>query len=207
LGVAWGPYVYSELTRHPVGPQQASEVSPLVAAELAAPVRAPSDLRAPPKAVAVVAAPPKAANPPAQLRALPAPQAESTASSSREAPEDKPARGEQLDDPASARAFRKAFDSEPRDAFWASDEEPRLAGWLQAAGLPEGAIAELACRTTVCRVAFTKFELDNDAETKLRAKISAELGRGTSFELRNAEADERAPLYLLRAGYKLDPVR
>jgi hypothetical protein len=138
-------------------------------------------------------APSRAPAAPPQAAAKPAPEAPSVATP--DAPEDKPA------------AFRKAFDSEPRDAFWASDEEPRLASWLQAAGLPEGAIAELACRTSVCRVAFAKFELDSDAEAQLRAKISAEFGRGAAFELRNSERDERPPLYLLRAGYKLDPVR
>jgi hypothetical protein len=197
LGVAWGPYVYSELTRRPFGPQQASQATPLLAAESTAsvmPVRAPP---APLKAAA------KAAR-----------EAESTASAasalaSPESPEDKPiaaARAE-ADEPASARAFRKAFDTEPRDAFWASEEEPRLASWLQGAGLPEGAIAELACRTSVCRVAFTKFELDSDAEAKLRAKINAEFGRAVSFELHNPEGEERGPLYLLRAGYKLEPIR
>jgi hypothetical protein len=202
LGVAWGPYVYSELTRRPIA-QRVTQVSPLMAADVGVPAPRPAPSQQPrPVPMPRTAAPKPVPVLPVNLKPEPTPVATET-------PEDREPRaqpGEHADVRDLAPAFRKAFDAEPRDAFWASDEEPRLAHLLQQGfGLPEGAIAEVACRKSVCRVAFTKFELDSDLETKLSAKITDEFAHGAAFEPRNPDSEEHAPLYVLRAGYKLEP--
>jgi hypothetical protein len=205
LGVAWGPYVYSELTRRPIA-QRVTQVSPLMAADVGAPAprSAPSQQPRPvPMPLTAAPKPVPVSVLPVSLKAEPPPAAASPAAPA-ETPEDKEP-GEQQGARDLAPAFRKAFDAEPRDAFWASDEEPRLAHLLQGFGLPDGAIAAVACRKSVCRVAFTKFELESEAETKLATKITDEFAHGAAFEPRNPDSEEHAPLYVLRAGYKLEP--
>ena len=207
MGVAWGPYVYSELTRRPIA-QRATQVSPLMAADVGAPAPRPAPNQQPrPVPMPLSAAPKPVPVRPVAFKAEPTPAAASPPAPA-ETPEDKEPRvqpAERADTRELALAFRKAFDSEPRDAFWASDEEPRLAHLLQGFGLPEGAIAEVACRKSVCRVSFTKFELDSELETKLSAKVADEFNHGAAFEPRNPDSEEHAPLYVLRAGYKLEP--
>jgi hypothetical protein len=209
LGVAWGPYVYSELSRRPIA-QHVTQVSPLTAADVGAPAARSAPSQPPrPVPMPLTAAPRPVPVPvmPVSLKPEPAPAAARPAAPA-ETPEDTEPRvqpSERADARDLTPAFRKAFDAEPRDAFWASDEEPRLAHLLQGFGLPEGAIAEVACRKSVCRVAFTKFELDSELETKLSAKIVDEFAHGAAFEPRNPDGEEHAPLYVLRAGYKLEP--
>jgi hypothetical protein len=204
LGVAWGPYVYSELSRRPVA-QRATEVSPLTAADFNVPTPHPP----PSTAARPVPMPLTAAAKPVRVLAVALKAEPVTSAPSARAPADTAEDPEPRAQPSDTRdltpAFRKSFDHEPRDAFWASDEEPRLASLVQGFGLPEGSIAEVVCRTSVCRVAFAKLDLDSDAESKFAAKIADQFARGAAFESRNPDSETHAPLYVLRAGYKLDP--
>jgi hypothetical protein len=117
--------------------------------------------------------------------------------------------GDDLADPSGlpvelAPAFRSAFESQPRDSFWAVEEEPRLAGLIHAVGVPEGVISEVACRKTVCRVAFGSLDLDKEIELKLYSRLREAYGHTLALEVRDLEGGAHAALYVLRTGYKLD---
>ncbi|HEX4355165.1 MAG TPA: hypothetical protein VHZ95_19670, partial [Polyangiales bacterium] len=101
-------------------------------------------------------------------------------------------------------AFRHAFDQEPRDSFWASEEEPHLSQLMQAAGLPDGSVSEVSCRRSVCRVSFNKAEFGSEVESKLLTSLHQEFGTSVSIEPASLGHDEHAPLYVLRSGYSLE---
>jgi hypothetical protein len=187
-GIAWGPYLYSELTRKPT---ELGAAQP-AAAELALESPPPS-AAAPPREnqLSAATAPELAAKPP---RFPPAPEpATKPAHVPTQAPETATAANDTADDtetPAAvpelpselAPAFRRAFEAEPRDAFWAVDEEPRLAGLLHGIGVPDSSVAEVACRKTVCRVAFSSLELEADVQSKLYARMHDDFDRAHALD-------------------------
>jgi len=202
LAVAWGPYLYAELGRRPVAPSSKPRELPAVFDE--PPQAALAAASGVPKLESQAAA---ATEPPAPATVLPAragppPEPEPTAVANQ------PATPEFVDPaglPAElAPAFHGAFDAQPRDAFWAQTEEPRIKDMIHAIGVPDDIIAAVACRKTVCRTTLNSVELDKDVEVKLYAKLREEFGNSVALEVRDLEGGARAALYVLRPGYKLE---
>jgi hypothetical protein len=207
-GIAWGPYLYSELTRKPT--ELGAPQPP--AAELAR--DSPPSAADPPSENQLSAATaPELAMKPARFPPVPEPTAKPTHVATQ-APEPATAANDPADDtdaPAAAPelpselapAFRRAFEAEPRDAFWAVDEEPRLAGLLHGVGVPDSSVAEVSCRKTVCRVAFSSLELEADVQTKLYARMHDEFDHAHALD-HHAQQEHDGTLYVLRPGYRLD---
>jgi hypothetical protein len=204
LALAWGPYLYSELARRPAS---APSAKPLVTTSLFDQPR--EDEPAAASGTAKLESQAAAATEPAPTPTIYPAQAAPAAEPEPEASEAPVAASNHLVDPAGLPAelvpvFRSAFDAQPRDAFWAQTEEPRLAGLFHTIGLPEGMISAVACRKTVCRATFSSTELDKEIELKMYARLREEYGNQISLQVRDLEGDARAALYVLRPGYKLE---
>jgi hypothetical protein len=191
VSLAWGPYLYSELSRR--GARSAApraeagflpSESQLSAAKAAEPLP-PAKLVKAPRPLQPSAA--EEAEAPVAMHA-----AETTAP--RTAVLQAPAR----DDPeARVRAFHKLFDEEPRDAFWANDQELGLRKLVQELEVPAEDIGEVACRRTVCRLVLAQ-ERWTDQDSQVLARLRKDFGAALLDE---RDGDERATLYVLRAGY------
>jgi hypothetical protein len=211
--LAWGPYLYSELAHDSGGSAKrehsanALTTTQLMAAESApaeqqlSAARTPVPLATPAPAHPVTAHPPPAAAAPPSASSsspkpgTPLPEAEPSAPDNERSEDALPS--EHL------AQFRSAFDSEPRDAFWAVDEEPRLTGLLHEAGVPATAPVETACRKTVCRLSVP-LDLEDEVETKLNARLRDEFGKRLAHE-ETTTGERHAALYVLRRGYDLEP--
>jgi hypothetical protein len=212
LGVSWGPYLYGLGAR-----PHATEISPLTAADDQSPLTA-AEGESPPSAASDDAPAKPLANPPLMAaRAIPvaptavvaaAPAASALPAAVGEpnlASEARPVTGIANPSADLLPAFRHAFEREPRDSFWASDEEPHLSQLMQAAGVPDGTVSEVTCRRSVCRVSFNKADLGSEAESKMLASLHQEFGSSVSIESNDPDNSAHAPLYVLRSGYNLDP--
>lgn len=223
LAVVWGPWIYTELVRTPEqargrtrhgfamfsddeaeGEEPAAEAEPEVeesAEEPAAPAAEASKEHA------------QAAAEPDPTKAAQGTTAEPGATKAADKGADKGAEtAEAAEEPEEeprptwpselAPAFRKTFDAEPRDGFWAQTEEPKLRALLRTAGVEEHSVGEVACRKTVCRVAFSLEDLESDVENKLFEDAQKQLGLQLALDDKHSAA--HAALYVLRKGYQLD---
>jgi hypothetical protein len=215
--LAWGPYLYSELAHSSPG-RAARERSKLSTTQLMAAEASPSapaanvtteqqlsaaTTPAPGPRPAPPSLPPRAAASP-----VPTPQPSAAAAKPTPAPSETEAspdgdRPEETLPSEHLAQFRSAFDTEPRDAFWAVDEEPRLSGLLHEAGVPASANVETACRKTVCRLEVP-LDLEDQVETKLNARLRQEFGKHLARE-ETTTGEQHASLYVLRRGYDLEP--
>ena len=226
LAVAWGPYLYSELARHPAeapapsriesaslfddgphgphGPPSPQSPPPTAAVERFESQTAAASEPAPAPARAVAEPPPTPSiNPEPEPEAPPPPPPPpppaETADKAAATPVD-PA-GLPL---ALAPAFRAEFDGQERDESWATDEEPRIQKAVSEVGVPDGVISEVTCHKTVCRALFASLELDKDIELKLYARLREAYGPKVTLEVRDFEGGGKAALYLLRPGATID---
>lgn len=230
LVVAWGPYLYAELVRSPVrghgsshrvlasnGPEEgAAGVAAPAGAGAAAPKPAAVADKAADKPGDPGVAPDKAAAPAAELAkpddpakavsaAPPQPSAAAAAAKDQAAPANEATPPPPSLPTEQVPAFRKTFEAEPRDGFWAADEEPRLQKLFRTAGVAATDVSEVACRKTVCRVIWNAAASDNDETTKLYAALRDGYGTGLALDSKQLERDEHASLYVLRKGYQLEP--
>jgi hypothetical protein len=206
LALAWGPYLYSELARRPA---HAPSSAPIAAGSLFDEPR--EEQPAAPSGAARLESHAAAATEPATSPQIyPAQAVPASEPEPEPAAADAPAAaGNTLADPAGLPAelvpvFHSAFDVQPRDAFWAQTEEPRLSGLFHTIGLPDGMISAVNCRKTVCRATFSSTELDKEIELKMYARLREEYGNSMALEVRDLEGGARAALYVLRPGYKLE---
>lgn len=222
LTVVWGPWIYTELARTPEqargrsrhGFADSADEPP--AEEQAPPPVAPTQPTEPtepmdPAAQAPSEHAPAEPDPDKAVGApLPtAPAADPTAIAAAEKPAEPAAAAEGEADEAPrpvwphelAAAFRKTFDAEPRDGFWAESYEPKLRTLFRGAGADEHTVGEVVCRKTVCRVAFSMEDLDAEAEATLLADAQ-KLSPALALDEKHSEA--HAALYVLRQGYQLE---
>jgi hypothetical protein len=188
--VAWGPYVYTELGKQAARPQS-SALSPRIEASHGASESQLSAARADERAVN-------------ENTPLPLPSVKAEVV---EGPEHELAAVPVHDDPgARARAFRKLFDEEPRDSFWANDQELGLRGAVQSLSVPAAAIGDVACRRTVCRITFSAPQLESELESRVLIRMQQDFSAAL-LENHDVESDKRAMLYVLRSGYTETPAR
>ena len=202
VGVAWTPFLISEWVRQPAKTRadlpaptsSANENESQLSAATAEAAPVPKPLAAPkPEPAAPTAPQPIAAAEPSAKAEVPQPQ--QAPGPSEPAAESGEAR---------TRDFRNVFDDEPRDAFWAGTEEPRLIGLLHGAGVAEAAIGDVACRKTVCRVAFRSADLEDELENKVAERMRAEFAE-LVLDMHDADSEQHATLYVLRSGFRLEP--
>lgn len=177
LGIAWAPFLYSEWARKPAKSEDSLAPTASAESQLSAATEPEPKPQLAAAAVPVPAPLPAAAAP--DPDAKPAPEPESR-----------------------THVFSSVFDDEPRDAFWASTEEPRLIGLLQGAGVAEAAIGDVACRKTVCRVAFRSADLDDELEKKVAERMREEFGE-LALDMHEPESEQHGTLYVLRSGFQL----
>lgn len=96
-----------------------------------------------------------------------------------------------------AALFQRAYDTEPRDAFWANDEEPSLKQLLAAVEFDPEELTEVTCKRTVCRVTF-KEAIPEGRLVSLQARLLSHFG-DMSLDNKNHETT----LYVLRNDYTL----
>jgi hypothetical protein len=225
LAVAWGPYLYVQLTREPVTGSDARRLAPFAEQDEQGEPNEEPALEGEELAEGTEATPaaPEQASDQAEKTGEPAVEGTATPAATAVAPVEPvaeapagpgaeaegQAEGEeevvvpQLS-PALVPAFRKTFDSEPRDAFWAADEEPRLSRLFQSSGVPSDVMSEVACRKTVCRVSFRALDLENKVLAPLYEKLGDEFGTQLALDDGSTHDAEHATLYVLRKGYTLE---
>jgi hypothetical protein len=100
-------------------------------------------------------------------------------------------------------SFRRAFDTEPRDAFWANDQEAALSSLMEAEEFTAEDIAEIACRRSVCRILFKDPQPTPNRTFTALARLRGHFG-DVHFVPQESTSDPAAQLYLLRQGYALE---
>jgi hypothetical protein len=205
LGMVWGPYVYTELSRSPqkshgrgrhgfhmFGDDDDEPAAGAPAPEPAEPSAEPSAEKKPEEPQ------PSAATTPEPKAAAPSPEPEKAVAA------DPPDAGAPRPSwPAALLpAFRKTFDSEPRDAFWAQAEEPKLRALFHGAGVTDDSLVTISCLKSVCRIAFDPGDLDADVENKIFEAIQKTFPEAFALDPEHGEA--HASLFVLRDGYKLE---
>ncbi len=211
LAVIWGPYVYTELVR---SPERAHGRHRHALGMFGSDTDDGSGAGAGAEGPAAAAAEPKPEPEPATTAAAQDTEKDRAKADPKAEAPDKPARPgepESADPDDEARpvwpheltpAFRKTFDAETRDGFWADDHEPKLRAFFAAAGVSDRAVSEVACRKTVCRIVFGLDALGDEVETKLFKASQQELGN--DFAVDPKYNDAHAALYELRKGYQLE---
>ena len=212
LAVAWGPYVYSEFARKPAkapAPRHVDTAS-LFDDSIAQPAAADEQLES--QVAAATENPQPAA--PEPMPEVPVPHVAVIEPPPAEEPE--PAPAEPADKPAAPlfdpagvsmehlSALRADFEAQPRDGFWAGEEEPRLQQLIHDVGVPEGVVSELSCRKTVCRAIFASLDVDKEIEQKLYARLREVYDPRLGLDVRELEGGGKAALYVLRKGYELE---
>ncbi|MET0387644.1 MAG: hypothetical protein ABW321_16865 [Polyangiales bacterium] len=215
VAVAWGPYLYTEVARRVARespaelrlhrpPADGSESQLSAASDKTR--EEPVDLQ--PSAAEVAPRPHVPEEPfddepqPTTANARPEPGSPAA----RLSHADEPPSSAERELPAHAEPTRtdllgRAFDEEPRDAFWANDQEAGLRGALQALELSPDAVTDTACRRTVCRVTFSAPQLEPEVAKRVLDKITPGFG-AAALDNQEPESDRHAVLYLLRPGYE-----
>jgi hypothetical protein len=182
LALAWLPYIHTLITR-------AKSPDPVAKKTSNTPLTAASE---PVRPVAV----PASHSLVAKAKAPAAPVVTT-------APEQKP----ELDQLAlRPERFRATFESEPRDGFWANDHEQKLNELLQAVEFKPEEVADVACRTTVCRITFKQPRVSESRAINLYSRVMTVFG-DAHLALHDATSDQPAHLYVLRKDYALSSAK
>jgi len=222
LLVAWAPFIYAELTNEPAEKKtrelpDATEEEPTVPAEGKPAAGAAADKTAvaaavDPKEEAEEPDEPAAAAPeqPDEVAAQPGEQPEPVAAPAEQdelADDDEEAHEEDAPRPVASgptAQLKQAYETEPRDALWATDTERRIAAVFSGEDMPEGLLQRASCRRAVCslEVRWTRDHATQyvGAFQTLREQFGSEIG----VEPVGAPDDEEQQLvhlYLLRKGY------
>ena len=222
LLVVWAPFIYAELTSEPAEKKtrelpDATEEEPTVAMEGKPVAGAAADKTAvaaavDPKEEVDEPAEPAAAAPeqPDEVAAQPAEQPEPVAAPAEQdelGDEDEEAHEEDAPPPVASgptAQLKQAYETEPRDALWATDTERRIAAVFTGEDLPEGMLQRASCRRAVCslEVRWTRDHATQyvGAFQTLHEQFGSEIGVepvGTPDD----EGQQVVQLYLLRKGY------
>jgi hypothetical protein len=223
LLVAWAPFIYAELTSEPAEKKtrdlpDATEEDPTVAVEGKPAAGAAAD-----KTAVAAAVDPKEeeAEEPDEPAAAAAQQPDEPAAQPAEQPEPAVAPAEQDEVPADdeeaheedapppvasgpTAQLKQAYETEPRDALWATDTERRIAAVFSGEDVPDGMLQRATCRRAVCslEVRWTRDHATQyvGAFQALHEQFGSEIG----VEPVGAPDDEDQQLvhlYLLRKGY------
>jgi hypothetical protein len=226
LLVAWAPFIYAELTSEPAEkkarelPSDAADDELVAEGEgeqgghvvsgkgAAAPVEAPqAEAPAPEEPAAEPGAQPGAVQPEATAK-LAAPEEPGAPSGEH----DEPAEGEEAEEeeappPAASgptAQLKKAYETEPRDALWATDTERRIGVVFGSDDVPEGMLQRATCRRAVCslEVRWTRDHATQyvGAFQALSDQFGGEIGVEPVGEP-DDEGHQIVHLYVLRKGY------
>lgn len=210
LALAWGPFLYAELTSDPheketrpiadVDVLDPNVVVPIVDAAEPEKEETAEEMQAATRALAEQNEKPNddPGVEPETMEALAEPDNEPTGAAVQDAP---------LPEPAGPVAELKgAFDSEPRDALWAKDAEARIARVFGGEGMPETLLDKSACQKTVCRVDVT-WSQENaapylDAVEELHKVFAADYAVAPQAPADKEGEDALAiHVYVMRRGY------
>ena len=99
--------------------------------------------------------------------------------------------------------FASRFESEPRDALWANEQEPALKKQLSEIEITDENLSAVECRRTVCRVTFKHPRVNERQAINMYSRALTSFG---DVQLANHDpgSTESAHFYTLRKGYKLD---
>ena len=231
LLLAWGPFLYAELTSDPAekkgrdlpadqGGQddQAAEVAedtvaagagegaPAPAAPAAEALAAPAKPVAPEPAVAApppsVPAPVPAPAEPVALQIVAEPAPGAPAAEGAEAVPEEP-----IPPPVAAgptMILKRAFDTQPRDPLWAADTETRIRALFGTPELPRDMLKSATCRKAVCKVEV-EWSDENAAAYNILQKAVLDAFAGNlgvePYGAPDAKGLLKVDLYLPRKGY------
>lgn len=227
LLVAWAPFLYAELTSEPAEKKARELPSDVADEDLAAQGEGnPGGEAVAGKAAVAAAAEPTAdpkadeekAEPAVQAAAEP-PAAEAPAPPAEEPAPGEPAEHEELgEDDEEAHEddapppvpsgpttqLKQAYETEPRDALWATDTERRIATVFTGEDVPEGMLQRASCRRAVCSLEL-RWTRDHAAQyvgafQTLREQFGGEIGVDP-VGAPDDEGQQLVHLYLLRKGY------
>jgi hypothetical protein len=221
LLVAWAPFIYAELTSEPAEkktrdlPSDASDDEVVAEGEgqqgggvvagksAAAPAAEPqAEARGPEEPAAEPAAQqaaPKPGDPPEPV--APPEHDEQPAEGDEEAQE------EEVPPPVASgptAQLKRAYETEPRDALWATDTERRIGAVFGSDDVPEGMLQRASCRRAVCslEVRWTRDHAPQyvGAFQALHDQFGSEIGVEPVGEP-DDEGQQVVHLYVLRKGY------
>jgi hypothetical protein len=222
LLVAWAPFIYAELTSEPAEkkarelPSASTEDEP-VAALAEQPAEAPPEKPAPaePAAEAEEAEEPAAEAPAAEAPAAQAPAPPPAEPAHAEPEEPDPAaegEGEEAQEDEApppvasgpSAQLKHAYETEPRDALWATDTERRIAAVFNGDDVPDGMLQRASCRRAVCSLEL-RWTRDHATQyvavfQALHDQFGGEIGVepvGTVDD----QGQQSVHLYVLRKGY------
>lgn len=109
-------------------------------------------------------------------------------------------------------AMQRAFESQTRDATWASEQEARIPQLLSEVGFKDDAFdRNITCRSTLCRFSLLVSEddaADMFAMMKLSAKVQTVEGVGLSYGAAEPTGEKsRLLVFLARDGTSLEDLR
>lgn len=105
-----------------------------------------------------------------------------------------------------ALALKNTFETETRDSLWASEVERRLGQVFQAEDMPEDMFQQANCRRTVCRVELSWSASNAESYMRAYASVVQEFGSQLGVEpVGGADEDgiQKVNMYFLRQGYSL----
>jgi hypothetical protein len=224
--VGWAPFIYAELTSAPadkmarelpsdsnheevVAQAQAGHGGEAVAGKAAA-VAAPAEPAAEAQAAEAPAAEPEAEQPAAEA---PARAAAEQAKPGTPGEHEEPAEGEEEAQEEEAppplasgpaRQLKQAYETEPRDALWATDTERRIAAVFTGEDVPEGMLQRASCRRAVCSLEL-RWTRDHATQyvgafQALRDQFGTEIGVEPVGAV-DDQGQQAVHLYVLRKGY------
>jgi hypothetical protein len=217
LLIAWAPFIYAELTSSPAekkerdlpsvaGEDDDLDIEPAAGEQAAGPAEPGEEAPDPEpddpshEAEPMAAAAERQAAPPARDPAEPVEPVDEVAG-------EEDGHEEEAPPPAATgptQQLKYAFETEPRDALWASDTERRIAAIFRGDEIPEGMLERAACRRAVCRldVRWTRDHATQyvGAYEALRDQFGGEVAVEPEGVV-DEEGKQNVHVYVLRKGY------
>lgn len=207
LLLAWGPFLYAELTSDPaetkgreLPDEQAGAADQVAVIEDDARDAAVAKTDEPaPEAVEAPAAPGTELptdNPEVKVQVDPAHDPAAPVED-EETPVPPVASGQ-------VEVYKRAFETQPRDALWAADTETRLRALFGSDELPKEMLHQAACRKAVCRVEIVWSEELADSYALFEKAVLDTFGGELAVDPQGTPDEEtklQVNLYLPRKGY------
>jgi hypothetical protein len=225
LLVAWAPFIYAELTSEPAEKKARELPSDAADDDLAVEGEGKHEGAAVAGKTAVAAAVEPAAEPKqgeepvapsAAQAAVEQPAAEATAQPGEEpapgeheelAEDDEEAHDDDAPPPVASgptAQLKQAYETEPRDALWATDIERRIATVFSGEDVPEGMLQRASCRRAVCSLEI-RWSRDHATQyvgafQTLHEQFGSEIGV-EPVGAPDDEGQQVVHIYVLRKGY------
>jgi hypothetical protein len=216
IAAVWLPYLYAELSNAPAEkkgrqvaePESAEHVAPVDVAGRGAAVEKP-----PTPPPAPEPAPEPEAQLPTQAAVPPQPAFERSVRPSTDETQEHAVPGDETAPSPPAKppsmagpidVLKHAYETQARDALWASDTERRIGTMFGTKEAPAEMLAGTSCRTAVCRIELRWTSADAEAFLGVHERLSREFGDIGIQPIAPADSESdshQVDLYLARKGF------